>query len=284
MKRVSALNPTVICPALLLITLLSPVPAVSDVSSSVVACLNEDREEVPCDDTGPNEDATPPPPIIVWHHASAGGSTMSGLTVTAPPSTALITFADTPITLRQKGEFAMAHGDYNSARQYFSAAGQRGPGDPELSAEEAKLEQLNRAGDLASQNNQTLGIPKFVKTDYLMPTHMKRLEPYRGNPEVMKLHDAEQAAFKELSKASAALQKSNANLANGSGSQADAAQAQANFEADVKAFQEAQANLKQEIARVEPKRNATPKPKEKPKEAIKPKPEEKTQYKVKVIP
>lgn len=188
------------------------------------------------------------PPIIIWRHPSAGGSQMPGLTPLNPQGIMeLNAIADTAITLRQKADFAMQHGDLVKAKQYLDAASQRDPQDPETQADYVKLQNLFDKG------TQSLTVPslpmKGAQEEVLAPVSPQKYDPkiYDKDPKAKKLRKIELQAYHELSQANAALSDVSAKLAKGAATQNDVSQAQTKFDETANAFKQAHTDLQKRI-------------------------------------
>jgi len=184
------------------------------------------------------------PPVIVWRHPSAEGSQMPGLSpVDNRLASQLNSIADTAITLRQKGEFAMRNGDYAKAKLYFDEAGRRDPNDPELQEDFDKLRGLFDAG------TQEIKAPhlQLPKQEFLKPVPDEKVSKYMSIPEVKKLREAEIITYNKLANADAALNTVTESEKAGTASKSDVDQAQTTLNKAVENFQQAHKKLEEKI-------------------------------------
>ena len=184
------------------------------------------------------------PPVIVWRHPSAEGSQMPGLSpVDNRLANQLNSIADTAITLRQKGEFAMRNGDYAKAKLYFDEARRRDPNDPELQEDSDKLRGLFDNG------TQSLIVPRLQlpKQEFLKPVPDEKVSKYMTNPEVKKLREAEIITYNKLANADAALNTMTESENKGTASKSDVDQAQTTLNKAVENFQQAHKKLEEKI-------------------------------------
>jgi tetratricopeptide (TPR) repeat protein len=184
------------------------------------------------------------PPVIVWRHPSAEGSQMPGLSpVEGKLANQLNSIADTAITLRQKGEFAMRNGDYAKAKLYFDEARRRDPDDPELQQDFDKLRGLFDNG------TQSLTVPRLQlpKQEFLKPVPDEKVSKYMTNPEVKKLREAEILTYNKLANADAALNTVTESENKGTASKSDVDQAQTTLNKAVENFQQAHKKLEEKI-------------------------------------
>ena len=184
------------------------------------------------------------PPVIVWRHPSAEGSQMPGLSpVDNRLANQLNSIADTAITLRQKGEFAMRNGDYAKAKLYFDEARRRDPDDPELQEDSDKLRGLFDNG------TQSLIVPRLQlpKQEFLKPVPDEKVSKYMTNPEVKKLREAEIITYNKLANADAALNTMTESENKGTASKSDVDQAQTTLNKAVENFQQAHKKLEEKI-------------------------------------
>lgn len=184
------------------------------------------------------------PPVIVWRHPSAEGSQMAGL---APVDSRLAgqlgAIADTPITLRQKGEFAMRNGDLAQAKLYLEEANRRDPQDPQIQQSLAKLRNLFDNG------TQSLTVPRLQlpKQEFLKPMPAAAVDRFMRYPEVRALREAEIISYNKLANADAALSTMKASAQSGKAAQKDVDQAQLKLNAAVEEFKKAEKKLKEKI-------------------------------------
>lgn len=184
------------------------------------------------------------PPVIVWRQPSAAGSQMQGLSsVDNRTASQLNAIADTPITLRQKGEFAMRKGDYTRAKQFLDEAYRRDPQDPQIQQSLAKLQNLFDSGT-ASLKIPRLQLPK---QEILKPMPAANVEKYMSNPEIKALREAEIISFNKLANADASLNTTMDKAKAGAATQSDINQAQANLTSAVEEFKKAEAKLQEKI-------------------------------------
>jgi hypothetical protein len=184
------------------------------------------------------------PPVIVWRQPSAAGSQMQGLSsVDSSTASQLNAIAETPITLRQKGEFAMRKGDYARARQFLDEAYRRDPQDPQIQQSRAKLQNLFDTGT-ASLTVPRLQLPK---QEILKPMPAATVEKYMSNPEVKALREAETISYNKLANADAAFNTTMDKAKAGAATQSDVNQAQANLTAAVEEFKKSESKLKEKI-------------------------------------
>jgi len=184
------------------------------------------------------------PPVIVWRHPSAEGSQMAGLSPVDPKLAGqLNTIADTPITLRQKGEFAMRNGDLARARVYLEEASRRDPQDPQIQQSLVKLQNLFDKG------TQSLTVPRLQlpKQEFLKPMPAAAVDKFMGNPEVRALREAEIISYNKLANADAALAMTTTRAKTGAATQNDVNQAQSKLNAAVEEFKRAETKLKEKI-------------------------------------
>ncbi len=184
------------------------------------------------------------PPVIVWRHPSAEGSQMPGLSpVDNRLANQLNSIADTAITLRQKGEFAMRNGDYAKAKLYFDEARRRDPNDPELQEDSDKLRGLFDNG------TQSLIVPRLQlpKQEFLKPVPDEKVSKYMTNPEVKKLREAEIITYNKLANADAELNTVTESENKGTASKSDVDQAQTTLNKAVENFQQAHKKLEEKI-------------------------------------
>ena len=184
------------------------------------------------------------PPVIVWRHPSAEGSQMAGLSpVDSKLASQLNAIADTPITLRQKGEFAMENGDLVRARLYLEEASRRDPHDPRIKQSLAKLNSLPGKGNHGS------AVPRLQlpRQEFLKPVPDTAVDRFMGNPEVRVLREAEIIAYNKLANADAALSMTMARAKTGGATQRDVDEAQSKLRAAVDDFKRASARLKEKI-------------------------------------
>jgi hypothetical protein len=184
------------------------------------------------------------PPVIVWRHPSAQGSQMPGLSpVDNRLTTQLNSIADTSITLRQKGEFAMKNGDLARAKQYFDEANRRDPQDPQIQNDLATLQNLFDKG------TQRLTVPRLQlpAQEFLKPMPAATVDKFITNPEVKALRDAEITAYNKLANADAALNTTMTDVKAGAATQNDVNQAQSKLTAAVEEFKQAETKLKDKI-------------------------------------
>ncbi len=184
------------------------------------------------------------PPVIVWRRPSAEGSQMTGL---APVDSGLAgqlnAIADTPITLRQKGEFAMRNGDLARAKLYLEEASRRDPQDPQIQQSLAKLRGLFDSG------TQSLKVPrlKLPEQEFLKPMPAATVNRFMGDPGVRALREAEIISYNRLANADAALNTMKANAQTGEATQKDVDRAQLKLNAAVEEFKKAETKLKEKI-------------------------------------
>jgi len=184
------------------------------------------------------------PPVIVWRHPSAEGSQMAGLSPVDPKlASQLNTIADTPITLRQKGEFAMRNGDLARARAYLEEARRRDPQDPQIQQSLVTLQNLFDKG------TQSLTAPRLQlpKQEFLKPMPAAAVDRFMGNPEVRALREAEIISYNKLANADAALAMTTTRANTGAATQNDVKQAQSKLNAAVEEFKRAEIKLKEKI-------------------------------------
>ncbi|MFZ1980362.1 MAG: tetratricopeptide repeat protein [Smithella sp.] len=184
------------------------------------------------------------PPVIVWRHPSAEGSQMPGLSpVDNRLANQLNSIADTAITLRQKGEFAMRNGDYAKAKLYFDEARRRDPDDPELQ------EDFDKLRGLFDNGTQSLTVPRLQlpKQEFLKPVPDEKVSKYMTNPEVKKLREAEIITYNKLANADAELNTVTESENKGTASKSDVDQAQTTLNKAVENFQQAHKKLEEKI-------------------------------------
>jgi len=183
------------------------------------------------------------PPVIIWRHPSAEGSRMPGLVpIDDRLNNQLNAIADTAITLRQKGEFAMNHGDYAAAERYFEAARQRDPQDPTLMQDMSKLQ------GLFDSNTWQVAVPHYrVQEEVLAPFPASDLAKFKGNTVVTQLRNEELKAYRKLDRASQALTQIRQNAGQGQASSQDLSQAQAQMDRAANAFKQAHEALRKKI-------------------------------------
>lgn len=185
------------------------------------------------------------PPVIVYVRPSAEGSQMHGLApVDSSFASQLAGIADTSITLRQKGEFAMRKGDLARAKQYLDEARRRDPGDPQINEAYQKLQRLFDEG------RQSLPVPRpqLSKHEFLKPMQESDVEKYYGrDPEVKALREAEIIAYNKLANADANFNQASANLSKGGVTQKEVDQAQWKLKEAVEEFKKAEEKLKNKI-------------------------------------
>ena len=180
------------------------------------------------------------PPVIVWRRPSAEGSQMAGLApVDSKLAGQLNAIADTPITLRQKGEFAMKNGDLAQARLYLEEANRRDPRDPQIQ------ESLSKLRGLFDSGTHSLTAPrlKLPEQEFLKPMPAATVDRFMGNREVRALRKAEIISYNRLANADAALNAAKA----GKATQKDVDQAQLKLNEAVEEFKKAEAKLKEKI-------------------------------------
>lgn len=196
------------------------------------------KHDCPADSSN-SEIAAVGPPVIIYRRPSAAGSQMPGLsTVDSGLASQLSSIADTPITLRYKGEFAMKHGDLAAAKRYFDEAARRDPDNPQTQQDLAILK------GLFDQGTVTTTVPHFEASQVLFPmpsVKIRKLE--KKYPEVKKLREAELATYKDLAEANAALNA--ATTANVPAPQL--AQAQTKLDTAVDAFKQAHTALENKV-------------------------------------
>lgn len=184
------------------------------------------------------------PPVIVWRHPSAEGSQMAGLSPVDPKLAGqLNTIADTPITLRQKGEFAMRNGDLARARVYLEEASRRDPQDPQIQ------QSLVTLRNLFDKGTQSLTVPRLQlpKQEFLKPMPASAVDKFMGNPEVRVLREAEIISYNKLANADATLTMTTTRAKTGAATQNDVNQAQSKLNAAVEEFKRAETKLKEKI-------------------------------------
>jgi hypothetical protein len=184
------------------------------------------------------------PPVIVWRHPSAEGSQMPGLSpVDSKLASQLSSIADTAITLRQKGEFAMRNGDYTKAKLYFEEARRRDPDDPKLQEDFDKLRGLFDSG------TQKITAPRLQlpKQEFLKPVPDEKISKYMNNPEVKKLREAEIITYNKLANADASLAAAMDKEKSGAAAKSDVDQAQTKLNKAVEDFQQAHKKLEEKI-------------------------------------
>jgi tetratricopeptide (TPR) repeat protein len=184
------------------------------------------------------------PPVIVWRHPSAEGSQMPGLSpVDSRLANQLNSIADTAITLRQKGEFAMRNGDYAKAKLYFDEARRRDPDNPELQ------EDFDKLRGLFDNGTQSLTVPRLQlpKQEFLKPVPDEKVSKYMTNPEVKKLREAEIITYNKLANADATLNTVTESEKKGTASKSDVDQAQTALNKAVENFQQAHKKLEEKI-------------------------------------
>jgi predicted Zn-dependent protease len=184
------------------------------------------------------------PPVIVWRRPSAEGSQMAGLApVDSKLAGQLGAIADTPITLRQKGEFAMKNGDLAQAKLYLEEASRRDPQDPRIQQSLAKLRGLFDSG------TQSLTVPrlKLPEQEFLKPMPASTVDRFMGNREVRELRKAEIISYNRLANADAALNAAKTDAQAGKATQKDVDQAQLKLNTAVEEFKKAEAKLKEKI-------------------------------------
>src|SRR5208283_3009278 len=182
------------------------------------------------------------PPVIVWRHPSAEGSQMPGLSpVDSRLANQLNSIADTAITLRQKGEFAMRNGDYAKAKLYFDEARRRDPDNPELQ------EDFDKLRGLFDNGTQSLTVPRLQlpKQEFLKPVPDEKVSKYMTNPEVKKLREAEIITYNKLANADATLNTVTESEKKGTASKSDVDQAQTALNKAVENFQQAHKKLEE---------------------------------------
>ncbi len=185
------------------------------------------------------------PPVIVYVRPSAEGSQMPGLApVDSRLKSQLSSIADTSITLRQKGEFAMRNGDLVRARQYLDEARRRDPGDPQTNEAYQKLQRLFDEG----KASLPVPRPQLSKYEFLKPMPEAEVEKYyQRDPEIKVLREAEIIAYNKLANADANFNQANANLSKGASTQGDIDQAQSKLKEAIDEFKKAEIKLKEKI-------------------------------------
>ncbi|MDD3847419.1 MAG: hypothetical protein PHC90_13810 [Syntrophorhabdaceae bacterium] len=184
------------------------------------------------------------PPVIVWRHPSAEGSRMAGL---APVDSRLAgqlgAIADTPIILRQKGEFAMRNGNLAQAKLYLEEANRRDPQDPQIQQSLAKLRNLFDKG------TQSLTVPRLQlpKQEFLKPMPAAAVDRFMRYPDVRALREAEIISYNKLANADAAFNTITARVKTGAATQRDVDQAQSKLNAAVEEFKKSETRLKERI-------------------------------------
>lgn len=198
-----------------------------------------------CDVTGGGGDAIiMGPPVIVWVHPSAEGSQMPGLSqVDSNLVNQLSAIADTPITLRQKGEFAMRNGDLAKAKAYLDEANRRAPQDAQIQ------ESLRKLQNLFDNGSASLIVPRLQlsKQEFLKPIPAQTVDKYISNPEFKALRDAEIISYNQLANADAAFNTMMNKVKTGGATQSDVDQAQSKLNAAVEDFKKAESKLKEKI-------------------------------------
>ncbi len=184
------------------------------------------------------------PPVIVWRRPSAEGSQMAGLApVDSKLAGQLGAIADTPITLRQKGEFAMRNGDLAQAKLYLEEANRRDPQDPQIQQSLAKLRGLFDSGTQSLKVSRL----KLPEQEFLKPMPAATVDRFMGNREVRALRQAEIISYNRLANADAALNAAKADAQAGKTTQKDVDQAQLKLNAAVEEFKKAETKLKEKI-------------------------------------
>ena len=175
------------------------------------------KQDCPAD-SNDSEIAAVGPPVIIYRRPSAAGSQMPALsTVDSGFASQLSAIADTPITLRYKGEFAMKHGDLAAAKRYFDEAARRDPDNAQTQQDLATLK------GLFDQGTVTATVPHFEASQVLFPMPSVKVKKFEKKyPEVRKLREAELATYKDVAEANAAL--SAATTANAPATQVSQAQ------------------------------------------------------------
>ncbi len=184
------------------------------------------------------------PPVIVWRHPSAEGSQMAGLApVDNNLARQLSAIADTPINLRQKGEFAMRNGDLPQARMYLEEASRRDPHNPQIQQSLVKLRGLFDSG------THSLTVPRLSlpKQELLKPMPAATVDRFMGHPEVGALREAEIISYNRLANADAAFNTAKANAQTGKATQKEVDQAQFKLNAAIEEFKKAEKKLKDKI-------------------------------------
>ncbi len=221
----------------------TPVSAQCWINGTLVGGFPLDR---PCPGTtgGGGRAVVMGPPVIVWRHPSAEGSQMPGLSpVDSGLAGQLNSIADTPITLRQKGEFAMRNGDLARAKLYLEEASRRDPQDPQIQQSLAKLRDLLDKG----RQSQTVPRLQLPKQEFLKPMPAAAVDRFMGNPEVRALREAEIISYNKLANADAAFNTATAKAKTGAATQSDVYQAQSKLKTAVDEFKQAEARLKEKI-------------------------------------
>jgi len=185
------------------------------------------------------------PPVIVWVRPSAAGSQMQGL---APVNSGLVNqlsaIADTPVTFRQKAEFAMKNGNFERAKRLLEEADRRFPDDPDV------REGLRKLQNLFDNGTASLTVPpplELSQQEFLKPMPEVDLERFKDDSEVKALRDDEITSYNQLANADAAFNSMTANTKAGTATQSDVAQAQLKLNAAVEKFKNAENKLKQKI-------------------------------------
>jgi len=151
--------------------------------------------------------------------------------------------ADTPITLRQKGEFAMRNGDLAQAKLYLEEANRRDPQDPQIQQSLAKLRGLFDSGTQSLKVSRL----KLPEQEFLKPMPAATVDRFMGNREVRALRQAEIISYNRLANADAALNAAKADAQAGKTTQKDVDQAQLKLNAAVEEFKKAETKLKEKI-------------------------------------
>lgn len=184
------------------------------------------------------------PPVIVWRRPSAEGSQMPGLSqVDTNLVNQLSAIADTPTTLRQKGNFAMRNGELAKAKAYLDEANRRDPQDAQIQESLRKLQNLFDAG------TASLTVPRLQlsEQEFLKPMPAETVNKYLSNPEVKALRDAEIVSYNQLANADTAFNTMMNKTKNSGATQSDLDQAQSKLNAAVEEFKKAESKLKEKI-------------------------------------
>lgn len=183
------------------------------------------------------------PSAIVWRHPGAADSQMSSLApAQSPPASQADADADASRTLVRKGEYAMKQGDLAAAKQYFGAAAQHDPHNPQIIDDIALLQVLADANGPAPD-----GQPDRMQNEVLAPLPSSLVDRFAGYGAIRSLRAAELAAYRRVAEADAARAAIVADLARGAATQQDVDAARMRLDAAAQDFKRAQSKLRYEI-------------------------------------